>query len=77
MTNKLTPITPLTNGYQVVIVQEAKEDGTAGAFLGCLLQTPDYPDDGGLMLLGDAIREFKARTTEQAEMPRKVAPVES
>ena len=77
MTKIFTPITPLTNGYRVVIVQEANEDGTHGAFVGCMLQTPDSPDNDRMMLLGEAFREFKARTAEQVETRPKVAPVQS
>jgi hypothetical protein len=76
MTKIFTPITPLTNGYRVVVVQEANEDGTYGAYIGCMLQTPDSPDDGPMMLLGDAFKEFKARTAEQVEAPPNVAPVQ-
>jgi hypothetical protein len=65
MTNKiLTPLTPMIDGYRVVIVQEANPDGTYGAYIGCLLQAPDSPD-GTMMLLGDAFTEFKERTAEQ------------
>jgi hypothetical protein len=77
MTKIFTPITPLTNGYRVVIVQEANDDGTHGAYVGCMLQTPDGADSDSMMLLGDAFREFKARTTMQEETPAKVAPVQS
>jgi hypothetical protein len=63
----LTPLTPMTDGYCVVIVQEATPDGTCGAYIGCMLQTPDSLDDGPMMLLGDVFKEFKARTTPQEE----------
>ncbi len=71
MTKILTPITPLTNGYRVVIVQEANEDGTYGAYIGCMLQTPDSPDNDRMMLLGDAFKEYKARTPELGNERRK------
>ena len=77
MTKILTSITPLKNGYRVVVVQEANEDGTHGAFLGFMLQTPDNPDDDRIMLLGDAMKEFKARSATQEETPPKVAAVQS
>ena len=77
MTRIFTPITPLTNGYRVVIVQEANEDGTHGAFVGCMLQTPDSPDNDRMMLLGEAFREFKARTAEHEETLPHIAPVHS
>jgi hypothetical protein len=72
MTRIFTPITPLTNGYRVVVVQAANPDGTYGAYIGCMLQTPDNPDDGSMMLLGDAFREFNARTSAQEETPPNV-----
>jgi hypothetical protein len=77
MSKIFTPITQQTNGYRVVIVQEANEDGTHGAFVGCLLQTPDSPDNDRMMLLGDAFKEFKARTAKVAAVPLKVELVPS
>ena len=65
MTQKLTPITPRIKGYCVVVVQQANADGSPDAFLGCLLQTPDSADAGPLLLLGEAIRKFKALAAEQ------------
>ena len=72
MTDKImTPLTPMTAGYRVVVVQKANPDGTYGAYLGCMLQSPDNPDDGHMMLLGDAFKEFKARTAKQQNKRRK------
>jgi hypothetical protein len=72
MTKKiLTPLTPMTAGYRVVVVQKANPDGTYGAYIGCMLQTPDHPDDGPMMLLGDAFKEFKAHTAKQQSKRRK------
>ena len=73
MKNKImTPLTPMIHGYRVVVVQEANPDGTYGAYIGCMLETPDSPDGGGPMrLLGDAFMEFKARTAEQQNKRRK------
>jgi len=62
MKRKFTPITPLANGCCVVIVQELNEDGTTGPYLGCLLKTLETSDDDRIVLLGEAIREYKART---------------
>ncbi len=59
MTQKLAPITPRINGYRVVVVQEAKADGSPDAFLGCLLQTPDSSDVGPLLLLRGQVEVFR------------------
>ena len=64
MMRKLTPITEQINGYCVVVVQEETKDGKPGAFLGCLLRTPDSAENGPLLLLGEAIRKFKIFTLE-------------
>ena len=73
MTKIFTPLTPLTNGYQVVIVQEANEEGTHGAFVGCMLQTPDSPVNDRMMPLGNAMKEFKARTAKREAVPSNPA----
>jgi len=65
MNRKLTAITPQVNGYSVVIVQEASVDGNPGAFLGCSVCTEDWYGDGPLLMLGEAMREYK-RLTERA-----------
>jgi len=64
MPQKLTPITERINGYCVVVVQEETNDGKPGAFLGCLLQTPNSDENDKLLLLGDAIKKFKILTLE-------------
>jgi hypothetical protein len=68
MTRKLTPITPLVNGYCVIVVQEATKDGNPGAFLGCLLQTPESSGDGPLLLLGEAIKKYKIFTATNTKI---------
>jgi hypothetical protein len=68
MTRKLTPITPLVNGYCVIVVQEATKGGNPGAFLGCLLQTPESSEDGPLLLLGEAIKKYKIFTASKKKI---------
>jgi hypothetical protein len=58
MTRKLTRITPLIDGYAVVVVQEEGEDGKPGEYLGCLLETPESPDDGPFVLLAEAMGAY-------------------
>jgi hypothetical protein len=62
MARNLTPITPIVSGYCVMVVQEETKDGKPGAFLGCLLQTPDCLENGPLLLLGEAIKRYKMLT---------------
>jgi hypothetical protein len=75
MTNKiLTPLTPMIDGYRVVIVQEANPDGTYGAYIGCTLQSPDNQDNDRMMLLGDAFEEFRERTAPQEDEEQSPIP---
>jgi hypothetical protein len=67
MTRKLTRITPEINGYAVVIVQEASIDGKPGAYLGCIVQTPENIDDGAMVSLTDAMKEYLKQTGQQAQ----------
>ena len=64
MTRKLTRITPLVDGYAVVVVQKEGGDGKPGVFLGCLLETPESPDDGPFMLLAEAMGAYLRYTSK-------------
>jgi hypothetical protein len=64
MIRKLTRITPLIDGYAVVVVQKEGEDGKPGAFLGCLLETPESPDDGPFLLLAEAMGAYLRYTSK-------------
>jgi hypothetical protein len=64
MNRKLTRITPLIDGYAVVVVQEEGADGKPGKFLGCLLETPDSSDDGPYMLLAKAMGAYLSHTSK-------------
>jgi hypothetical protein len=58
MERKLTRITPITNGYAVVIAQEPNQGEKAGAFIGCFLQTPECADDGPFLRLDVAMGAY-------------------
>jgi hypothetical protein len=62
MTRKITPITPVVNGYAVAIAQEQSVGGMPGAFIGCFLQTPESPEDGELILLHEAMAKYIKHT---------------
>ena len=64
MSNKLTRITPIVNGYAVVITQEADVNGKPGTYTGCFLQTPDNPDDGPKLLLAEAMERYRKLTSD-------------
>jgi len=72
MTRKLTRITPEINGYAVVIVQEASIDGKPGAYLGCIVQTPENIDDCAMVSLTEAMKEYLKQTGQQAQ-PKQVS----
>jgi|GEM_PF-4025354 len=69
MPRKLTRITPVINGYAVVITQEQGINGQPGEYTGCFLQTPDSPDDGPTLLLTEAMDTYVQLTSK---FPRQV-----
>ncbi len=58
MIRKLTRITPVVEGYAVVVAQEQSIDSKPGKYLGCFLQTPENPDDGPFTLLAEAMGAY-------------------
>jgi hypothetical protein len=70
MTRKLTRITPVVNGYAVVVVQKQGLGSKPGEFLGCFVQTPESQDDGPMMLLAEAMALF----IKHSDKPATEAP---
>jgi len=64
MNRKLTHITPVIDGYAVVVAQEPSEGGKPGKYLGCFLQTPENPDHGPYMLLTEAMGAYMHLTSK-------------
>jgi len=66
MTKQLTRITPVINGFAVVVAQEPNQDGKPGAFIGCFLQTPECANDGPLVSLTEAMNAYIQKTEPQS-----------
>jgi hypothetical protein len=65
--SKLTVIAPYKNGYAVAISQAINANGATGAFLGCYLLSPSWPNGNKPMLLGEAFKEYERLSRQQIE----------